>query len=181
MDSILVLEKEHENISKIIDLMKEKSIEFINNKNINVEFVKLLIYILKEYADKFHHRKEEEILFKKMQEDLGRIGEVMVLNGMLVEHEIARGIIFDLGQSIKEYEKERSDENFVEVIGNLMGYRRHLQKHIEKENTVVYPYGKNNLSDERLKEVEDETIKFLEENKEVHINLMKKIDKLFNM
>lgn len=65
MDSILVLEKEHENISKIIDLMKEKSIEFINSKNINVEFVKSLIFILKEYADKFHHRKEEEILFKK--------------------------------------------------------------------------------------------------------------------
>ncbi|MDU7299049.1 MAG: ATP-binding cassette domain-containing protein, partial [Finegoldia magna] len=81
--------------------------------------------------------EKEEILFKKMQEDLGRIGEVMVLNGMLVEHEIARGIIFDLGQSIKEYEKDRSDDNFVEVIGNLMGYRRHLQKHIEKENTVV--------------------------------------------
>ena len=36
MDSILVLEKEHENISKIIGLMKEKSIEFINNKDINV-------------------------------------------------------------------------------------------------------------------------------------------------
>lgn len=62
-----------------------------------------------------------------------------------------------------------------------MGYRRHLQKHIEKENTVVYPYGKKNLSDERLKEVEDETIKFLEENKEVHNILMEKIEKLFNM
>lgn len=181
MDSILVLEKEHENISKIIDLMKEKSIEFINSKNINVDFVKSLIFILKEYADKFHHRKEEEILFKKMQEDLGRIGQVMILNGMLVEHEIARGIIFDLGQSIKEYENDKSDENFVEVIGNLMGYRRHLQKHIEKENTVIYPYGKKNLSKERLKEVEDETIKFLEENKELHDDLMKKIEELFNM
>ena len=181
MDSILVLEKEHENISKIIDLMKEKSIEFINTKNINVEFVKSLIFILKEYADKFHHRKEEEILFKKMQEDLGRIGEVMILNGMLVEHEIARGIIFDLGQSINAYGNDKSDENFVEVIGNLMGYRRHLQKHIEKENTVIYPYGKKNLSEERLKEVEVETIKFLEENKELHDDLMKKIEELFNM
>lgn len=38
-----------------------------------------------------------------------------------------------------------------------------------------------NLSDERLKEVEDETIKFLEENKEVHNILMEKIEKLFNM
>ena len=181
MDSILVLEKEHENISKIIDLMKEKSIEFINSKNINVEFVKSLIFILKEYADKFHHRKEEEILFKKMQEDLGRIGQVMILNGMLVEHEIARGLIFDLGQSIKAYENDKSDEHFVEVIGNLMGYRRHLQKHIEKENTVIYPYGKKSLSKERLKEVEEETIKFLEENKELHDDLMKKIEELFNM
>ncbi|WP_297810578.1 hemerythrin domain-containing protein [uncultured Finegoldia sp.] len=181
MDSILILEKEHENISKIIDLMKEKSIEFINRKEINVEFVKLLIVVLKEYADKFHHRKEEEILFKKMQEDLGRLGEVMIMNGMLVEHEFARGIIFDLNQNIKLYSEDKSDENFVEVIGNLMSYRRHLQKHIEKENTVVYPYGKNNLSKDRLKEVEEETIKFLEDNKEVHKELLKKIDTLFNM
>ncbi len=181
MKSILVLEQEHENISKIIDLMKNKSIEFINNKDINVEFVELLIFILKEYADKFHHRKEEEILFNKMQEDLGRIGEVMILNGMLVEHEIARGIIFDLNQSINDYKNEKSDENFVEVIGNLMGYKRHLQKHIEKENTVVYPYGKNNLSEERLEEVEEETIKFLEENKELHDDLMLKIEELFNL
>lgn len=181
MDSILVLEQEHENISEIIELMKNKSIEFINKKSINVEFVELLIFILKEYADKFHHRKEEEILFNKMQKDLGRIGEVMILNGMLVEHEIARGIIFDLSQNINDYKNEKSDENFVEVIGNLMGYRRHLQKHIEKENTVVYPYGKNNLSEERLKEVEEETIKFLDENRELHDDLMTKIEELFNM
>ena len=86
-----------------------------------------------------------------------------------------------MGQSIKAYENDKSDEHFVEVIGNLMGYRRHLQKHIEKENTVIYPYGKKNLSKERLKEVEEETIKFLEENKELHDDLMKKIEELFNM
>ena len=103
------------------------------------------------------------------------------MNGMLVEHEFARGIIFDLNQNIKLYSEDKSDENFVEVIGNLMSYRRHLQKHIEKENTVVYPYGKNNLSKDRLKEVEEETIKFLEDNKEVHKELLKKIDTLFNM
>ena len=51
----------------------------------------------------------------------------------------------------------------------------------DKENTVIYPYGKKNLSKERLKEVEEETIKFLEENKEIHDDLMKKIEELFNM
>ncbi len=179
MDSISVLEKEHENISKIIDLIKKKSIEFMKSDEINVEFVKLLIEILKEYADKFHHRKEEEILFKKMQEDLGRIGEVMVVNGMLVEHELARGIIFDLGQNLENYSKDKSDENLIEVIGNMMTYRRHLAKHIEKENTLIYPYAKKNLSEDRLREVDDETERFLDENKEVLEQLTMKIDKLF--
>lgn len=55
-----ILSDEHKNILRLTKLI-EKECE--SGENINKDFFIKAIYFIRNYADKFHHAKEEDILF----------------------------------------------------------------------------------------------------------------------
>jgi hemerythrin-like domain-containing protein len=108
-------------------------------KKLDVEWeegIKLIldgIDFIRSYADKYHHAKEEEILFKYFDEDLD------ILRVMHEDHEQARGHVKAILEAIDRKDKAA-------IAKHLKAYRELLTEHIKKEDEILYPWMDKNLS-----------------------------------
>ncbi|MDO5755807.1 MAG: hemerythrin domain-containing protein [Tissierellia bacterium] len=158
--SVDVLMEEHRNILQLTKVMKSMAIFLMEDRKVHPLDLREIIEFIRNYSDEHHHGKEEKILFQMMVDEIGGPAEKLVRNGMIVEHELARMYVMDLEESLERLEKNHCPENRLEVIGHLMEYANLLQKHAEKEDTVVYPFALRSLSREILEQADEETKAF---------------------
>tara|TARA_Y100000310_G_scaffold285468_1_gene308939 strand:- start:73 stop:609 length:537 start_codon:yes stop_codon:yes gene_type:complete len=141
--AINILSDEHQNILKVIDALLEECNALESGKEIDKDFFKKTIAFVRGYADKFHHAKEEDILFV----ELGRNDVQMHCDPtqqMLYEHDLGRNFI-------KELEKGIKGNNQDKILENARGYSQLLQEHIFKEDNVLYPMADEVLSQQMKK------------------------------
>ena len=140
-----ILSEEHKKILKMIDsLIKECNI--IKNENtINRPFFSQSVEFIKNYADKYHHAKEEDILFPAL---CG--GEVEMhcdpTKQMLHEHSLGREYVKGIDAGLKEDDKTK-------IIKNSLKYAELLKDHIYKEDNILYPMADEALSEKQQKEI----------------------------
>lgn len=178
MYTIDYLEKEHELIIKVTNKIEEKSLDILDGKDVDVEFFRNVIVFIRKFADGEHHKKEEDILFKYMIEELGALANKLVTNGMLVEHDMARYYVRELESYLDEYEKEKSSRNKLYIINNAMSYAELLRRHVDKENNVVYTFAARSLSDNIKKTIEDEMTSRIKEEEALEAEKKDLIEKL---
>ena len=169
------LENEHREILIFCDRMEEKCLEILNG-NLDIDFFRNAITFIRKYADGLHHKKEEDILFKAMLENLGPLAEKVVRSGMLVEHQMARGYVMELENNLNLYEESSSDIAKLKILTKAMSYVELLRDHAQKENQTVYPFADKNLPEdvkENVKNEMEERIKYEEEYLKDKNNLMK--------
>lgn len=169
MYGIELLVQEHENILRMLDLAEKMSLAVLNGKEVPAEGVRIIAECGRQYADRHHHGKEEEILFRKMTEHLGPAADKLIRQGMYVEHDLGRLYVRQLEEALNRYEETGSGKDKLAVVGNLFAYTDLLRRHIAKENEVVYPFGERELSDEVKKQVDQETAEFEERADAEHL------------
>ena len=91
------------------------------------------IEFIRSYADKFHHAKEEDILFKYFDESSD------ILRAMLDDHTKGRSHVRALAEAVERRDKQG-------IIEHLNAYRELLTEHIKKEDEILYPWMDRNLS-----------------------------------
>lgn len=153
MQAIDVLVEEHKNIMKFNNFLKKICCDILEGGKVDTELFRECIAFGRNYADKYHHGKEEEILFKVMIEQSGDVAQKLIRHGMLVEHDLARYYLGELENSINAYETNSGTEYKYHIIVNAGSYAGLLKRHIEKEDTVVYTFAERELSDDELAKV----------------------------
>jgi len=140
-----ILNKEHEHILKIVEALEDECHKLENGQNLDKSFFEKAIDFMKNYGDKFHHAKEEEILFKelKKEEVQGRM-HCSPMDQMLHEHDIGREFVKNLEKGLKEKNKEK-------IIENARGYCQLLREHIFKEDNILYGMANEALTDNEQK------------------------------
>ena len=136
------LMKEHQLILKYIDLM-ERYAEFdLKDLIAPILFEKANFFIqfIHEFADHFHHAKEEDILFRYL-EIPGVLTHCNPVPQMLFEHSKAREFVRNMENAIQTKEIN-------ELTVNAGQYARLLKEHIYKEDNILYPMAERGLSDE---------------------------------
>ncbi len=88
---------------------------------------------IRNYADKYHHAKEEEILFKYFDPDLE------VIKTMLKDHAAGRGHVKGAAEAL-------AAKDAAAAAAHLLAYRDLLSEHIKKEDEILYPWMDRNLS-----------------------------------
>jgi hemerythrin-like domain-containing protein len=127
---VKILYDEHDIIVQGIEIAK-KSKELIDKDSTQFEeTVRKLIYFFRNYADKFHHYKEEEILFPAMAQKNEIIGEGIVQE-MLDNHEDFRSLI-------KEIENNLDAKQYINAYKVLSEYTDKLLDHIAAENDELF-------------------------------------------
>ncbi|NTV78134.1 MAG: hemerythrin domain-containing protein [Clostridiales bacterium] len=161
MYSIQVMEEEHENIRRMLKVVRNACLLVFKGQEIDYSDFDKMIDFIKNYADIHHHGKEEKFLFAEMTDKLGRIGENLIIHGMLVEHEWGRLFVSDLKDALARV-REGDEDSKVDVIANAIGYVNHLERHIGKENLVIYPFAEKQL-DQVIKDMVDQQTAEFEE------------------
>lgn len=160
--SVQIMVEEHENIKRMLKVVRRACLKVLKEDSICYEDFTQMIDFIRNYADAHHHGKEEQFLFKYMESHLGELGVKLIRNGMYVEHDLGRLYVKDLEEALISL-KEGNEESKLDVIAHAIGYTNLLQRHIDKENEVVYSFGERKLPLEILEDVNAKTIIFEKE------------------
>jgi hemerythrin-like domain-containing protein len=145
------LKEEHARILTFCGYVRSTCEVCVEKRSVPAVEFRSMIHFIRDYADGHHHRKEERILFKEMVDRLGDVAVNLIQRGMLVEHDLARLLVSDLEKALEEYEQAPSVRSLLNVVASAVGYCNLLERHIEKENTVVYPYAEKHLGSDVIR------------------------------
>ncbi|MGE5632439.1 MAG: hemerythrin domain-containing protein [Caulobacteraceae bacterium] len=155
MKSIDILVEEHKYIKMVLAEIRRQCITIANGGKVEFQKFYSIIDFVRNFADKYHHKKEEDRLFNVMADKLG-LGDVSgPIAGMLMEHDFGRAYIMDLEKALKECEQGNQDAR-ADIIANAIGYERLLAKHIGKEDNAIYRHAERSLSRETLEHLDKE-------------------------
>jgi hemerythrin-like domain-containing protein len=126
------LENDHDYILRLIDVMERMVIDCTTNTS----HMELVVSLIKNYADGFHHAKEENLLFPLLVQK-GFSNDQGPLSVMLHEHAEGRNFVKGMTAGIASY-KKGDDSLLPEIYRNMQGYIDLLRAHIDKENKVLF-------------------------------------------
>ena len=150
MLSIGPLMAEHRIIEKMIALM-EREIEKMKKSNkANPLFIDIAVDFIRMYADKTHHGKEEDILFRELKKKNLSPNHSKIMEELIEEHIWAREKVSKLIDAKKSY--SRGDIDAVNEIVNLMSdLTNFYPQHIKKEDKDFFIPTLKYFSDEEQK------------------------------
>jgi hemerythrin-like domain-containing protein len=147
------LEYDHVHILRLIDVMEI----MVDRKTTDVTHFENAVRVIREYADGFHHAKEENLLFPLLATK-GFSREQGPIAVMLHEHDLGRKLVKGMTEGLKHY-KEGDDSALVKVYENISGYGELLRSHIDKENTVLFRMADRVLSHDEQQHLLEEFAK----------------------
>jgi hemerythrin-like domain-containing protein len=154
MNPIEKLKTEHQVILKGIALLEKGADQLEAGRDIQPDYFRKAIDFIRNYADRYHHAKEEDILFT----NLGQVGfspKAGPVAVMLFEHNQGRGFISELERANEKF--AAGDKNAIPIIiENARAYSQLLRQHIRKEDMVLYPMAENALGDTGIKRLQPE-------------------------
>lgn len=159
MDAITLMIEEHKNIKRMLAVVRQVSLNIMNGSEIDYNDFENIIDFIRNYADKTHHGKEEKILFNRMVDEIGDTAAKVVNFGMLIEHDLGRLYIGDLVEALAKV-KAGDNEAKIDVITNAVAYTHLLHRHIHKEDNVVFTFAQRELSENTIKEINEDCIAF---------------------
>lgn len=157
MDVTKKLMEEHQLILGYIGILQNFAQQWLASESEDQGyFTKLeaIIGFIQNYADSYHHAKEEDILFRHMEEP-GVLSHCNPLPVMLSDHEIGRSHVRAMLHAIAV--KDRGT-----AINHVLAWAEHLSNHIYKEDNVLYVMAEEGLSQEakvKIKAAYDEVEK----------------------
>lgn len=132
------LVNEHTNIKRVLAQLPALTIKIQQGLNADTrQTITEVIDFVREYADKFHHAKEEAILFQYF--DTGSD----VLTVMYQEHDIGR-------QHMRKALTALDQGDTATLIAQLTAYGVLLKEHIRKEDEILYPWMNRELTDSQV-------------------------------
>jgi hemerythrin-like domain-containing protein len=125
-DPVQELVDEHKLIKRLLALIPWLVVK-LNKSGLDRQLVLNSVDFIRSYADRYHHAKEEDILFKYVDETQE------VIQVMYEEHIIGRNHVKAVLEAVK-------DNNTEVICNNLLAYRELLTEHIKKEDELLYPW-----------------------------------------
>lgn len=148
------LKEEHEAIKLCLRILEKVSQKLESGEEVNSEHLDQILDFIKNFADKCHHGKEEDLLFPAMEE-VGIPKEGGPIGVMLMEHNVGRGSVKGMSEAVAEY-KAGDREVSSKIVENARNYITLLTQHIEKEDDILYPMGDMRISAERQEKLLEE-------------------------
>ena len=127
------LVNEHSLIKRLLKLVPRLIDELAIHPKDAYPWVEGAIEFIRSFADRYHHAKEEDVLFKYFD------GNTAIFQVMHQDHEKARSHVRALQKALQE-KKDRTMGDHLEAYRNL------LVEHIKKEDEVLYPWIDRNLN-----------------------------------
>jgi hemerythrin-like domain-containing protein len=132
-----VMVEEHKLILRMIDLVEKNTRLAEAGRFTDWDFFIDAVDFIRNFADRFHHSKEEDILFKSLVEN-GMPAENSPVAAMLMAHDQGRAFVRNMESAARKALAGEPDQTPI-LADNAYGYINLLRDHIDKENTILYP------------------------------------------
>lgn len=141
------LENDHVYILRLVEVMEK----MVYLKSSDTEDMELVVRLIQNYADGFHHAKEETLLFPLMVKK-GFSNEQGPVAVMLNDHEAGREFVKGMIVGIATY-KLGNEGALEDVYKNMQSYADLLRAHIGKENNMLFRMADRAFSEEEQQEL----------------------------
>jgi hemerythrin-like domain-containing protein len=131
---------EHKWIKRLLALIPDMVSEIRASGEIDSDLLLATVDFIRGYADRFHHMKEEDILFDYTDRS------ATIIQVIFKDHDQARGFVRAIVQAVEDGDRDA-------LCTNLINYRELLTEHITKEDEILYPYIDRGLTTSQVGEV----------------------------
>lgn len=166
MNAIELMMDEHKNIKEMLKVVRKACFSILEGEEVNYEDFYKMIHFIRNYADSHHHKKEEIMLFNRMVDEIGDTAEKVIKYGMLVEHDLGRLYVTNLNEALEAL-KNGNAEAKLDVIANAVSYTNLLERHIHKEDNVIYKFAQRELKKETIDVINEECVSFEDDNNNI--------------
>jgi hemerythrin-like domain-containing protein len=150
---------EHRLIERMIGLIEKKMREMKEYKRVQPDFIDVAVDFIQTYADRTHHGKEEDILFRDLAEKHMSAEHRRIMDELVEEHKYGRNMVVDLVTAKQEYVGGREDALEV-ILEKLRALANFYPEHIQKEDRVFFPSAMEYLSQEEQDAMLEECWRF---------------------
>lgn len=131
------LKHEHKVILMVLDAAEREAQWIQDTGEVHAEDIDKMLDFFRSFADRWHHAREEKLLFVKMQERGMPVGGGPIAV-MLQEHDEGRRRVKAVAEALPQAQNGDAPA-IASLKGNLWAYIRLLRAHIDKEDNVLYP------------------------------------------
>lgn len=134
-----MLINEHKLILQVVDFISKEIEQIRTNKKVNPDTITAFVDFFRTYADRFHHGKEEGLLFKELSQRQLNDSDQIMMSDLITEHAFARKTVTALDNAKQEfiYGKKDALNDILNLLSTLIEL---YPKHIEKEDKrFFYP------------------------------------------
>ncbi len=131
------LMQEHRLIERMIRLMSEALARMKKENKADTVFIDVAVDFIRAYADRCHHGKEEDILFRDLAKKNMSDEHKKIMQELIEEHAMGRGNVKKLVEAKKRY--VRGDQDALkDIASNMEILIKFYPRHIEKEDTRFF-------------------------------------------
>jgi len=146
---------EHRLIERMVKLMAEEIPKMEGKRGANIGFLSEAIDFIRTYADRCHHGKEEDILFRDLAAKPLLPEHIKVMDELVEEHISARKIVGRLADAKERYARTQKDgfQEIITCLGELVEfYPAHIKKEDKHFFLPIMKYFTREEKDEMLQE-----------------------------
>lgn len=179
---IELLMKEHKIILEYGDAVRKICSKAMDGE-INEQTFRKIIDFARFYADRYHHGKEEQVLYAYMLEKKFPAAQTLVRNGMYVEHDYGRMFVMNIENALNIYIKNPTIMLKLDVLANTIALLDLLKRHIAKEDMLAFPFAQRYLKEEDEKWLNEKTEIYEKEaakqgTKEKYLAILEELNKI---
>lgn len=136
-DVTKVMVDEHQLILRMIALVEKNTALLEAGKFRNWQFYLDAVDFIRNYADRFHHAKEEDVLFVELIRN-GMPEKQSPIEAMHMEHDQGRAHVRALEAAAQQALDGEPGQGAI-IAAHAKGYATLLRGHIDKEDNILYP------------------------------------------
>jgi hemerythrin-like domain-containing protein len=145
MQATDILREEHRTIELVLRALEGMAQLATEQQRLDLVDTGKAIDFIRSFADKYHHAKEEDLLFVEM-ESIGFSREAGPIAVMLYDHETGRNHVRQMVEAREAYVKNDTAA-VAKFARNASQFAALLRAHIQKEDNILYPMADESLSD----------------------------------
>jgi hemerythrin-like domain-containing protein len=145
-DITAALVNEHRLIKRMLALLERNAQRTAAGEYRSYRFYLDGVAFIRDYADRFHHAKEEDVLFEALVAN-GMPREHSPVAAMLVEHDRGRAFVKAMEEAARQADDGIAGRDAV-IAANALAYVALLREHIDKEDDILYPLAERVIPEE---------------------------------
>lgn len=127
------LMKEHRLIERMIRVMGSELGKMKKSNAADSRFIDTAVDFIRAYADRCHHGKEEDILFRELAKKELSSEHKRIMDELIEEHRLGRNNVAKIVKAREDYAKG-AKKSLDDIFSNMEILAKFYPRHIEKED-----------------------------------------------